>query len=98
MWTKKRSISKVSIKRSINWRSKIPYSRLKDFFKSCLNDDGITDKKEIIKIREDIELITKQYKGCKYSDEEDNEDSVDEDLNFLEKYINSWKIKVEAVD
>jgi len=43
-------------------------------------------------------LITKQYKGCKYSDEEDNEDSVDEDLNFLEKYINSWKIKVEAVD
>ena len=51
-----------------------------------------------MKIWEDIESITKQYKGCKYSDEEDNEEDVEDDSNFLDKYINSWKIKIEAVD
>lgn len=52
-----------------------------------------------MKIREDIESITKQYKGCKYSDEEDNEDDIEDDSIFtLDKYINSWKIKIEAVD
>jgi len=98
MLIRKKSTNRVLAKKSINLRSKPYLFRLKDFFKSCLQDDGIPDKTPIIKIWEDIEAITKQYKGGKgINSDEDDITSEEDEEDWIGKFIKDYDFKCHSV-